>query len=66
MNASDLIGTGEIAAMIGLKQAYVRDRVTKRPDFPPPCLRLSQKTVRWSRRDVEEWIRAQTLQARRR
>lgn len=49
----DLIGTGEIAAMWGLNREYVTNCLSKRPDFPQPALRLSRKTVRWRRDDLE-------------
>lgn len=59
----DLIDTADIAEMVGLERGYVRDRITKRPDFPAPTLRLSRKTVRWSRQDVERWLEAQRIRA---
>lgn len=56
LDPSDLVDTGTIAAMLGLTRAHVTDRLSKRPGFPPPVLRLSRKTVRWSRRAIERWI----------
>lgn len=53
------ITTADIAADLGLERAYVTDRLTKRPDFPEPALRLSRKTVRWLREDFEAWKAAQ-------
>lgn len=51
----DLISTADIAEDLGLCREYVTGRLVKRPDFPAPVLRLSQKTVRWLRDDYEAW-----------
>ena len=61
----DLIDTADIAAALGVQRAYAADRVVKRPDFPRPVLRLSQKTVRWARADFERWLQAQRARAAR-
>lgn len=42
------------------------DKLTKRPDFPAPALRLSRKTVLWLREDFEAWKQAQANRAARR
>lgn len=63
---TDLIDTSDIAEMVGLERGYVRDRITKLPDFPSPALKLSRKTVRWDRQDVVRWIEAQRIRACRR
>lgn len=59
----DLIGTGDIADMLGLNREHVTSRVTKRPDFPAPALVLSRKTVRWDRAAVLAWINRQRVKA---
>lgn len=59
MSTYDLIDTGEIANITGSKREYVRDVIVKRPDFPKPCLALSQKMKRWKRGDVQQWIETQ-------
>lgn len=51
----DLISTADIADDLGLSREYVTDKLTKRPEFPAPTLRLSQKTVRWLKDDYEAW-----------
>lgn len=61
----NLIGTADIAALLGLGRGHVTDKVTKRLDFPKPVLVLSQKTVRWELADVERWIRMQRASAAR-
>lgn len=53
------VDTAAIAQMLGLT-----DRVTKRPDFPPPALKLTRKTVRWKREDIARWIEAQARRCR--
>jgi predicted DNA-binding transcriptional regulator AlpA len=60
----DLISITQIAEILNMSQAYVRDRVVRRPDFPRPSLVLSQKTKRWARDDVEAWVRAQVRAAK--
>ena len=65
MQKADLISTADIAEDLGLARDYVTSRLTKRPDFPKPALRLSQKTVRWLRNDYEAWKAAHMLAARR-
>lgn len=53
---SELVSTKEIAQMLAMKHEYVRDRLSKDPQFPRPALMLSQKTKRWLREDVRAWI----------
>lgn len=52
---SQLIDITEIAELLKVRREYVRDRVVRRPDFPPPALTLSQRVRRWRREDVEAW-----------
>jgi predicted DNA-binding transcriptional regulator AlpA len=54
-----------IASMLGITVEQLRRSVEPRPDFPAPALRLSRKTVRWERADVERWIEAQRQRAQR-
>ena len=48
----DLVGTKEIAHMLGVCQAHVTNRIVKRPDFPKPVVNLSQRLRKWRREDV--------------
>lgn len=48
----DLIGTKEIARMLGVTQAHATNRIVKRPDFPKPAVNLSQRLRKWRREDV--------------
>jgi hypothetical protein len=50
--------TSDIARFFGVKQRTVTDKWTKRPDFPPPAQRVTQKTVRWRADDVQRWAGA--------
>ncbi len=52
----ELIGTAEIAQLLGVSRTYTTDRVTKRPDFPKPVIVVSQKIKRWDRREVLSWM----------
>lgn len=59
--SAPLIDRQQIATRHGLSYRYVRDTLTKRPDFPAPAQRLSQRLVRWNARDVERFM-ARTAQ----
>lgn len=50
--------TAEIARAFGVRQRTVTDKWTKRPDFPAPKQRVSQKVVRWCADEVEKWATA--------
>jgi len=51
------LNRAEIAALLGYSAKYVRDNLTKRPDFPKPVIRLSTQNVRWLESDVMTWVR---------
>lgn len=52
----DLIDTAYIAAMLGVGRDHVVNRITKRPDFPPPKVNISRRLRRWSRAEVSKWM----------
>jgi predicted DNA-binding transcriptional regulator AlpA len=54
---NDLLGTADIARMLGLSRDYITDKLTKKPGFPKPRVAISQKTKRWAREDIEQWMR---------
>ena len=62
MSNAITISTGEmlpperISAMLEISREHFINRVSKRPDFPRPCLVLSQKNKRWDAQKVQEWI----------
>ena len=46
----------DIAARLGERREFVRDRLVKRADFPRPVLVLSQKIVKWDVADFDKWL----------
>ena len=54
--SAPLIDRQGIAARHRLPFRYVRDTLTKRPDFPAPAQRLSQRLVRWNAYEVDKYI----------
>lgn len=53
---TDMIGTKEIATMLGVSREHCVNRIIKRPDFPRPAIDLSQRMRRWKRQDVMRWM----------
>jgi predicted DNA-binding transcriptional regulator AlpA len=53
----------DIAQITGYSAKYVRDNLTKRPDFPKPVIRLSTQNVRWLEADVMKWMKEVTQAA---
>jgi prophage regulatory protein len=51
MKLLDCTAVGEL---LGLNEAHVRDRLSKRRDFPP-AYRLG-RALRWSQEEVEDWL----------
>ncbi len=60
-----LIDRQGIAARHSLPIRYVRDTLTKRPDFPQPVLRLSERLVRWNAFEVDKYLLKGPRQSRR-
>lgn len=54
-----LIGIARIAEMLDLNEAHVRDRLTKRKDFPP-AHRIGG-ALRWKAEDIEDWIESRKI-----
>jgi predicted DNA-binding transcriptional regulator AlpA len=52
----DLIGTQDIARMLGVTQSHCVGRIVKRPDFPKPAINLSQRLRKWRRDDVLKFL----------
>jgi predicted DNA-binding transcriptional regulator AlpA len=52
----ELMGTEEIAKLLGVSRAHCVSRIIKRPDFPQPAIDLSQRLRRWHRGDVLKWV----------
>lgn len=53
---SELIDTKQIAEILKVRHEYVRDKLVKSGNFPPPALSLSQRMRRWKASDVAAWI----------
>lgn len=58
---TETVGTLEIAKMTGFSRRHVTDTITKKPGFPKPVQKLSQRNVRWSLPEVLAWIKSETL-----
>ena len=54
----DLVTVREVAELLRLNEAHVRDRLSKRRDFPP-AYRIGG--LRWERQDILDWIEAQRV-----
>jgi hypothetical protein len=54
---SALIDTGQIAELLGVTRQHVTNRLTKRPDFPAPCVNRSRRMRKWKEADVWAWAR---------
>jgi len=52
----NLLSLDDIAALIAVPRPFVRDVLVKRPEFPRPCIALSQKTRRWDKAEVDQWL----------
>lgn len=50
-----LVGTSEIASLLGVSRQRVDEITRAAPDFPPPEVELISGRV-WSRKAVEAWI----------
>lgn len=57
VSSAPRMSTADIAALLGLSREHVTDRITKRPDFPKPFIKVSQRTRYWRTSDILEWIR---------
>lgn len=58
----EYLTTQQIADRLDLERKYVTDKVVKRPEFPKPAIKLSQKTRKWLRDDFEHWLAAHYYQ----
>ena len=54
----DLLTVRQVAELLQLNEAHVRDRLSKRRDFPP-AYRIGG--LRWERADILAWIEAQRV-----
>jgi len=54
-----LLTIDDIAAKVGERREYVRDKLVKSVCFPRPSLVLSQKIRKWALDDVDRWLDVQ-------
>jgi len=54
-----LLTIDDIAAKVGERREYVRDKLVKSVGFPRPSLVLSQKIRKWALDDVDRWLDVQ-------
>lgn len=54
-----LLRQPEVSRRVGLARSTIYKKM-KEGDFPPP-VRLTNNTVAWRERDVEEWIESRPL-----
>lgn len=50
------VNTAGIAQLLGCTREHAADNVTKRVDFPPPCVNVSRRMRSWLYRDVLAWL----------
>jgi len=54
---NELWGTKQIAAFLGIQPKTVRDKTTKRPDFPKPKINASQRVRAWCPDEIQRWAK---------
>ncbi|PUE44458.1 hypothetical protein B9Z47_18170 [Limnohabitans sp. 2KL-1] len=56
MTTIELMGTKEIARLLGVSQGHCVGRIIKRPDFPKPVINLSQRLRKWRKDEVYAYV----------
>lgn len=56
----NLIGTREIAIILGVTQKHVTGRIIKQADFPKPVLNLSRRIRKWNIEEVQKYLKAKS------
>ena len=56
------IDAGQVAQLLGVSRQHFTDRISKRADFPKPCVNFSPRSRRWRYDEVLRWRQGQ-LQA---
>lgn len=59
---SNEIDAAQAAQLLGVSRQHFTDRISKRPDFPKPCVNFSPRSRRWRYDEVLRWRQGQ-LQA---
>jgi len=64
-NQTQIITVKEVAAIIGLSAAYIRNEIRKHPtEFPPVLKGRRYSRLRFRAADVQTWINTQETQKR--
>jgi predicted DNA-binding transcriptional regulator AlpA len=59
---SNEIDASQVAQLLGVTRQHFTDRISKRADFPRPCVNFSARSRRWRYDEVLRWRQGQ-LQA---
>ena len=54
-----LLNCAAVGELLGMHEAHVRDRLSKRRDFPP-AYRLGT-SLRWSQSEIEDWLESRRV-----
>jgi hypothetical protein len=55
----DLLTTAQVAQLLGVSLQWMES--ARRAGYGPECTRLSQRTIRYRRDVLREWLRSRTL-----
>lgn len=58
----ELLDPQAISDKLGITRTHFYKIVSRQPDFPRPCIVLSQKMRRWKATDFNAWIDKQAKQ----
>lgn len=50
-----LLNYTDIVKLLGVDRRYLVAKLSKKPDFPKPTLKVSRRTVWWSEKDIWDW-----------
>lgn len=59
----DMMTLQQVAEKMNVPYPYLRDKISKQPDFPSPAINYSQKMRRWKRSDIDRYMKKQELLA---
>ena len=50
-----LLDCAAVGELLGLNEAHVRDRLSKRADFPA-AYRVGERSLRWNEAEIRAWL----------
>jgi predicted DNA-binding transcriptional regulator AlpA len=53
------IDASQVAQLLGVTRQHFTDRISKRTDFPKPCVNFSPRSRRWRHDEVLRWRQGQ-------